>query len=86
MTRWESEPETREGRRELMERAKAAEAARDQGMHEDGRYDTAAALLQVGIVLASAGIITGTMALAWVAGGLGVGGAALSALTFAGLF
>ena len=84
MTRWESEPETREGRRELMERAKAAEAARDQGMHEDGRYDTAA-LLQVGIVLASAGIITGTMALAWVAGALGLGGAALSTLTYAGL-
>ena len=66
--------------------AKAAEAARDQGMHEDGRYDTASALLQVGIVLASAGIITGMVALAWMAGALGLAGAALSALTFAGLF
>jgi hypothetical protein len=46
-------------------------------MHEDGRFDTAAALLQVGIVLASAGIITGTAALAWVAGALGLGGAVL---------
>jgi hypothetical protein len=36
-------------------------------------------------VLASAGIITGMVALAWVAGALGLGGAALSALTFAGL-
>lgn len=45
MARWESEPETGEGRRELMERAKAAEAERDRGMHEDGSYDTAAALL-----------------------------------------
>ncbi|WP_236033354.1 hypothetical protein [Belnapia mucosa] len=36
-------------------------------------------------VLASAGIITGTVALAWVAGTLGLGGAALSAITFAGL-
>jgi len=68
-----------------MEFVRTAEAARDQGMHEDGRYDTASALLQVGIVLASAGIITGMVALAWVAGALGLGGAALSGLTFAGL-
>ena len=33
-------------------------------------------------MLASAGIITGTAALAWVAGGLGEIGAALSAATF----
>jgi hypothetical protein len=85
MARWESEPETGEGRRELMERAKAAEAERDRAMHDDGRYDTASALLQVGIVLASAGIITGMVALAWVAGALGLAGAALSALTYAGL-
>lgn len=85
MARWESEPETGEGRRELALRARAAEAARDQGMHEDGRFDTASALLQVGIVLASAGIITGMVALAWVAGVLGLGGAVLSAFTFAGL-
>ena len=68
-----------------MERAKAAETARRQGMPDDGRYDTAAALLQVGIVLASAGIITGMVALAWVAGALGLVGAALSGLTYSGL-
>ena len=85
VARWESEPETGEGRRELMARAREAEAARDRAMREDGRYDAAAALLQVGIVLASAGIITGTVALAWVAGALGVAGAALSAATFFGL-
>ena len=85
VARWESEPETGEGRRELMARAREAEAARDRAMREDGRYDAAAALLQVGIVLASAGIITGTVALSWVAGALGVAGAALSAATFFGL-
>ncbi len=53
-------------------------------MRENGRCD-AAALLQVGIVLASAGTITGTAALAWVAGALGVAGAALSAATFFGV-
>jgi Domain of unknown function (DUF4337) len=85
VARWESEPETREGRRELMARAREAEEARDHAMKEDGRFDAAGALLQVGIVLASAGIITGTTALAWVAGGLGLAGAALSAATYAGL-
>ncbi len=85
ITRWESEPEMREGRRELMNRARAAEATRDQAMHEDGRYDTAAALLPVEVVPASAGIITSTAALAWVAGVLRLSGTALSALTYAGL-
>jgi hypothetical protein len=85
IARWESEPETREGRRELAERARAAEAARDAAITEDGRYDAASAILQVGIVLASAGIITGMVAFAWVAGLLGLGGAALSAATFFGL-
>jgi hypothetical protein len=86
VARWESEPETREGRRELAARAREAEEARDRAMQEDGRFDAAAALLQVGIVLASAGIITGTVSLAWVAGALGVAGAALSAATYFGLF
>jgi len=85
VARWESEPETREGRRGVADRAREAEEARDRAMPEDGRFDAAAALLQVGIVLASAGIITGTVALAWIAGALGVAGAALSAATYAGL-
>jgi hypothetical protein len=85
VNRWESEPETGEGRRELSARARAAEEARDHAMKEDGRFDAAAALLQVGIVLASAAIITGTVSLAWIAGALGVVGAALSAATFFGL-
>ena len=85
VARWESEPETGEGRRELSARARGAEEARDRAMKEDGRFDAAAALLQVGIVLASAGIITGAVTLAWAAGALGIAGAALSAATFFGL-
>ena len=85
VARWESEPETREGRRELAARAREAEEARDLAMREDGRFDAASALLQIGIVLASAGIVTGTVSLAWVAGALGIAGAALSAATYAGL-
>ncbi|MFZ4411228.1 MAG: DUF4337 domain-containing protein [Paracraurococcus sp.] len=85
ITRWESEPETREGRRELMQRARDAEAARERAIQDDGRYGTASALLQIGIVLASAAIISGMMALAWAAGVLGVAGSALAALTYLGI-
>ena len=85
VARWESEPETREGRRELATRAREAEEGRDRAMRADGRYDAASALLQVGIVLASAGIIVGMAAFAWVAAALGVAGAAMSAATFFGL-
>jgi hypothetical protein len=82
IARWESEPETREGRRELMERARSAEASRDRAMAADGRFDAASAAIQVGIVLASAAIITTMPILAWVGGALGFFGAVLSALTF----
>ncbi|MGD0025647.1 MAG: DUF4337 family protein, partial [Xanthobacteraceae bacterium] len=46
-------------------------------------YEIASAAFQIGIVLASATVITGVMALAWFAGALGVAGLALLAL---GLF
>ena len=82
--RWESEPETGEGRRELTARAKAAERERDEAIRMDGRYDTASALLQVGIVMASAAIITGTAVLVWAGAALGGAGAVLSVLTFFG--
>ena len=82
--RWESEPETGEGRRELTARAKAAEHERDEAIRMDGRYDTASALLQVGIVMASAAIITGTAVLVWAGAALGGAGAVLSILTYFG--
>ncbi|MFC7477253.1 DUF4337 domain-containing protein [Dankookia sp. GCM10030260] len=83
--RWESEPETNEGRRELMARAKQAEAARDEAMWRDSRFDTASAALQVGIVVASAAIITGTGALIWAGAALGAAGALLSLTTVLGV-
>jgi hypothetical protein len=80
--RWESEPETGEGRRELIARAKQAEQERDEAIRTDSRYDTASALLQVGIVMASAAIITGTSVLIWTGATLGGAGAILSILTY----
>jgi len=41
-------------------------------------YELSAAALEIGIVLASAGIITGIAALPWISGGLGVVGIALA--------
>ena len=72
--RYQSEPETNEGRKELADRAKAAEAKRDRAMAAYHQYELASAAVQIAIVLASAAIITGAMALTWIGIGLGVVG------------
>jgi hypothetical protein len=71
--RYESEPETNEGRKELIERAKAAEARRDIQKSRSEVFEMASGLLQIAIVLASASVITGIAMLAFGAGGLGLG-------------
>lgn len=72
IARYESEPETNEGRKELMARAKASEQKRDDFKAKNENFEIASGLLQIGIVVASASIITGVAALALVGGGLGV--------------
>lgn len=81
--RWESEPATGEGRRELSARARAAERVRDKPMAAYHMYEYGSAAFQVAIVVASASIVTGVPLLA--VGGivLGVIGVVLSGL---GLF
>ena len=81
--RYRSEPETGEGSEQLAERAKHAEHDRDLAMARYHHYEMASAAFQIGIVLASATIITGMMALAWISGLLAVGGLAFTAI---GLF
>ncbi len=70
--RYDSEPETQEGRQELMARAKKAEGKRDTAAAAHHHYEVASALFQIAIVLASAVIITGIAALGWGAIALGV--------------
>ena len=70
--RYQTEPETGEGRDELMARAKEAEKKRDRSMAAYHQYELASAAVQIAIVLASAAIVTGAMALAWIGAGLGV--------------
>jgi hypothetical protein len=74
VARYESEPATNEGRKELIARAKAAEEARDRALATDNMYDVASAALQLAIVLASASVVVGVSWLAWAAGGLGIVG------------
>jgi len=76
--RYDSEPSTGEGRKELAARAKEAEARRDHAMAAYHQYELASGAVQIAIVLASATIITGINALAWIAGGLGLVGVAFS--------
>lgn len=81
--RYDTEPTTGEGRKELAARAKNAEERRDHSLAKYHNFELASAAFQVAIVLASAAIITGMMALVWFSGVLGLGGAALLAI---GLF
>ena len=80
--RYDSEPDTREGRKELAARAKDAEKMRDRSLAAYHHYETASAAVQIAIVLASASIITGMVVLAWVGVGLGVVGAVFCGIAF----
>ena len=68
--RMESEPETKEGRKELMARALAAEKVRDKAGIKHYRFELASGSFQIAIVVASAAVITGIGAMLWGAGGL----------------
>jgi len=61
--RYDSEPATQEGRKEVAARAKAAETTRDLLLAACHNYELASAAVQIAIVLASAAIITGIGAL-----------------------
>jgi hypothetical protein len=75
--RYESDPKSGNGRKELEEKAKEAEEERDLSTAKYHHYELASAAFQIGIVLASAAVITGMVLLAWLAGGLGLIGLAL---------
>jgi len=78
--RYESDPKTGTGRKELMEKAEKEEARHELAMARYHHYELSSAAFQIGIVLASATVITGMTALAWLAGLLGIGGLFLTAL------
>lgn len=78
--RYRSEPETGEGTEQLAEKAKHAEHERDEATAKYHHFELASAAFQIGIVLASATIITGMLALAYVSGVLTLAGLLMTAL------
>jgi Domain of unknown function (DUF4337) len=81
--RYESAPDTMEGRRELVARAREAEHDRALATSKLRDYQLASSAFQTGMWLAFAGIITGMTALGFMSCGIGVVGLMLMAL---GLF
>lgn len=78
--RYNSDPASKEGRKELAARAKEAEAKRDLTMARYHHYEVASAAFQIGIVLASAEVITAIALLGWLSGLLGVIGLGFTAI------
>jgi hypothetical protein len=78
VARYESEPDTREGKKELIQRAKEHEALRDHALKQDPYFDYAEALLQIAIVLISVAIVADLVWLSFVGGALGIVGALLT--------
>ena len=71
IARYESEPETKEGKKELLVKAKDHEAIRDHALLQDPWFDYAEGLLQIAIVLLSVSIIGSIPALFLVGGIVG---------------
>ena len=80
IARYDDEPSTNEGRKQLTARARDAEESREVALARYHNYEYASALFQLGIVLASASVITSMAVLAWLSGTLGAIGLVLTGL------
>jgi hypothetical protein len=78
IARYDSEPETREGKKELLARAREHEKLRDHALKQDPYFDYAEALLQIAIVLISVAIIANLTWLAFFGGAVGFVGVLLT--------
>ncbi len=72
--RYESDPSTGEGKKELLAKAKEFEAKRDQAAERDPNFDYAEALFQIAIVLGSVSIVAASRPLVQLSGILAIGG------------
>jgi hypothetical protein len=82
VARYESDPAEKDGRRELRAQAEKFEHDRDTFLAKYHHYEYGSAAFQIGIVLASAAVITGMMILVYVAGLLGLVGLAFMTLGY----
>jgi hypothetical protein len=80
VVRYESDPKEGDGRKELRAQAERYERARDLALARYHSYEFGSAAYQIGIVLASAAVITEMIALAYAAGGLGLIGLAFTGI------
>jgi hypothetical protein len=80
VNRYESDPKEKDGRKELRAMAEKLEHERDTWLAKYHQYEFASAAFQIGIVLASAAVITSIVTLAWLAGLAGVFGLGFMAL------
>ena len=78
IARYESEPDTREGKKELLAQARDHEKKRDHALRQDPYFDYAEALLQIAIVLISVAIVADQRWLSFIGGMLGLTGALLT--------
>ena len=69
--RYESEPDTKQGKKELLTQAREHEAARDHALRQDPWFDYAEGMLQIAIVLLSVSIVGSIPVLFLVGAGLG---------------
>lgn len=80
VTRYDSDPKENDGRKELRAQAEHLEHERDTWLARYHQYEFASAAFQIGIVLASAQVITSIVALGWLSGLLGFCGLGFMAL------
>lgn len=77
--RYESDPKEKDGRKELREQAENYEHQRDYQLARYHQFELGSAAFQIGIVLASAEVITGMVVLGWLSGLVGLVGLIFSA-------
>ncbi|MBI1206241.1 MAG: DUF4337 family protein [Azospirillum sp.] len=80
--RYESDPKTGEGRKELAAKAMDLERLRDRAAARDPNFDLAGAGLQIAVVLASVSLVSGVATLLWLSGALAVAGTVMMANGF----
>jgi Domain of unknown function (DUF4337) len=78
----DTDPQKHESRKDLEEKVHEKEEERDTLFAQYHHYEMASAALQIGIVLASASVITSMTVLAWFGFGIGIVGVALMAVGY----
>ena len=78
MERYESDPKSNEGKKELLAKAQKLENERDLALKRDPFFDISQALLQIAIVMASVSLLSSSNLLLWLSSVVAIaGGAAL---------